>query len=114
MLVHRQMQTPPETFLHGMAPSRAGLGVAVACLFTWSWLADLCPHEGIPCGRGHALYMKASPGGQAKHATIDAQNIAVRRRGGLRPQASVDPAARRATRALLRRRLQLLRQRAEL
>jgi transposase len=58
--------------------------------------------------------MKASHGGKAKHDRIDAHTMAVWLRGGMRPQASVDPAALRATRDRLRRRLHLLRQRAEL
>jgi transposase len=58
--------------------------------------------------------MKAIQGGKAKHDTIDAQNIAVLLRGGMRPQASVYPAARRATRDLLRRRRHLAPNRGEL
>jgi transposase len=58
--------------------------------------------------------MQAIHGGKATHDTIDAQNIAVLRRGGMRPQAAVYPAARRATSDLLQRRLPLMRQRAEL
>ena len=114
ILVHRQMKTTPETFLHVMAPSREGLVVAVECLFTWDWLADLCPHEGLPVVLGHALSMKAIHGGQATHDTIDAQNIAVLLRGGMLPQASVYPAEMRATRDLLRRRMPLMRTRAAL
>jgi hypothetical protein len=45
---------------------------------------------------------------------MDAQNIAVLLRGGLRPQASGSPAATRATRDLRRRRTHVLRKRAEL
>jgi hypothetical protein len=52
----------------------------------------------MPCVWGQALYLKAIPGGQATHETIEAQKIAVLRRGGRRPQASVYPAERRATR----------------
>ena len=44
----------------------------------------------------------------------DAHKIAVRLRGGLLPQAEVSPEERRATRDLLRRRVHLTRQRAEL
>jgi hypothetical protein len=29
--------------------------VAVECLFTWYWLADLCADEDIPFVLGHAL-----------------------------------------------------------
>jgi transposase len=68
----------------------------------------------MPWVLGHALYMTATHGGQAKHDTIDAQKLAGRLRGGLRPQADVDPAAMRATRDLRRRRRSRMRQRAAL
>ena len=57
--------------------------------------------------------MKAIPGGQATHETIDSPTMAVWLRGGMLPQADVYPAAMRATRDLLRRRLPLTRTRAE-
>ena len=61
VLVHRNMKTDPDTFLHVVAPYRQGLVVAVECMFTWYWLADLCADEGIPFVLGHALYMKSHP-----------------------------------------------------
>jgi transposase len=100
----RPRQPSPETWLTAMAPSRADLVVAVDGLLTWDWRADRCAQAQMPCVLGPALSMKALPGGQATHDTIDAQNSAVRRRGGRLPQASVYPAERRATRDLLRRR----------
>ena len=63
---------------------------------------------------GHALYMKAIHGGNAKHDKIDAHKMAVLRRGGMLPQASVYPAEMRATRDWLRRRMSCMRQRAAL
>jgi transposase len=111
---HRHMKAAPEPCLKAMAPDREDLVVCVACLFTWSWLAKLCAREGLPCVLGHARSMQASPGGKAKHDTIDSHKIAVRLRGGMLPQADVYPAVMRATRDLLRRRRPLLRQRAEL
>jgi transposase len=114
ILVHRHMQTNPETFLNVIAPYREGLVVAVECMFTWYWLADLCAHEGIPFVLGHALYMKAIHGGKAKNDKIDSQKIAVLLRGGMLPHAYVYPAQMRATRDLLRRRMHLAHQRAEL
>jgi transposase len=97
-----------------VAPYRDGLVVAVECLFTWYWLADLCAQEGIPFVLGHALYMQAMHGGKATNDTIDSQTIAALLRGGMLPQASVYPAQMRATRDLLRRRTHLMRKRAEL
>jgi transposase len=81
---------------------------------TGYWLADLCAAQGIPYVLGHARYMKAIHGGKATHDTIDAHTIAGLLRGGMLPQASVYPAALRATRDLLRRRMHLVRTRGEL
>jgi transposase len=114
VVLHRNMNAAPEPLLTAMAPYRDGLVVAVECLCTWSGLAALCAHEGIPFVLGHALYMKASHGGKAKNDKIDSQKIAVLLRGGMLPQAYVYPADMRATRALLRRRMSLTRKRAEL
>jgi transposase len=88
--------------------------VAVECIFTWYWLADLCAREGIAFVLGHALYMKAIHGGKAKNDRIDAHKIAAILRGGTLAQAYVYPARMRATRDLLRRRNHLVRKRAEL
>ena len=114
ILVHRNMKAAPEPFLKTVAPYRDGLVVAVECIFTWYWLADLCTQEGIPFVLGHALSMQAIHGGKAKNDKIDSQKIAALLRGGMLPQAYVYPAEMRATRDLLRRRTHLMRKRAEL
>src|SRR5919206_3362081 len=114
IMLHRNMPAGPEPFLKAIAPYREDLVVCVACLFTWYWLADLCAREGIAFVLGHALYMQAIHGGKAKNDKIDSQKIAVLLRGGMLPQASVYPATMRATRDLLRRRMHLMRKRAEL
>ena len=114
VLLHRNLKTSPEMFLKAIAPYREDLVVAVECIFTWYWLADLCAREDIPFVLGHALSRKAIHGGKAKNDTIDAQKIAVLLRGGMRPQAYVYPAEMRATRDLRRRRIHLMRKRAEL
>jgi transposase len=114
MMLHRNMKARPEMLLKAIAPYRDDIVVAVECIFTWYWLADLGAREGIPCVLGHALSMKALHGGKAKNDTIDSQKIAVLWRGGMIPQAYVYPAERRATRDLLRRRMHLVRKRAAL
>jgi transposase len=114
VLVHRNMPSTPTAFLEVVAPYRADLVVAVECMFTWYWLADLCAAEGIAFVLGHALAMKAIHGGKAKNDKIDSHKIAVLLRGGLLPQSYVYPAAMRSTRDLLRRRLHLVRKRGEL
>jgi transposase len=114
ILVHRNMKASPETFLRTLTPYREDIVVAVECVFTWYWLADLGAREEIPFVLGHALSMKAIHGGKAKNDQIDAHKIAVLLRGGMLPQAYVYPAQMRATRDLLRRRMSLTRKRAEL
>jgi hypothetical protein len=113
-LWHRDKQATPEALLKAIAPDRAQIVIAAACLLTWSSLAALCAAHRLPGVLGPALSMKAIPGGQAKHDPIAAHTIAGRRRGGMLPQASVSPRARRATRDLLRRRTPLARTRGAL
>jgi transposase len=112
--LHRNMKASPDALLKAIAPYRDAIVIAVECIFTWYWLADLCAQAGLPFVLGHALYMQAIHGGKTKNDKIDSQKIAVLLRGGLLPQAYVYPAAMRATRDLLRRRTPLMRTRAEL
>jgi transposase len=114
VLVHRNVLSTPAAFLEAVAPYREGLVVAVECMFTWYWVADLCEAEGITFVLGHALAMKAIHGGKAKNDRIDSHKIAVLLRGGMLPQAYVYPAAMRSTRDLIRRRLHLVRKRGQL
>src|SRR5512134_430686 len=110
----RNIECSPRAFLAAVHAFRDDLVVAVECMFTWYWLADLCEREGIAFVLGHALYMRAIHGGKAKNDRIDAHKIATLLRGGMIPQAYVYPSEIRATRDLLRRRCPLARKRAEL
>jgi len=114
VLLKRNVRADAKLFLELIEPYRSDVVVAVECIFTWYWLADLCAKEGIHFVLGHALYMKAIHGGKAKNDKIDAHKIAGLLRGGLLPYAYVYPALMRSTRDLLRRRLHLVRKRAEL
>src|SRR5882672_3389125 len=113
-LLHRNMPATPEALLKAITPYRGQIVLAAAWMFPWYWLADLCADHGLPVVLGHALSMKALHGGKAQNEKIDAQKIAVLLRGGLLPQASGSPAARRATRDVLRRRRPLARTRGAL
>lgn len=114
ILLHQNLRCDPALFLEAIAPYREDLVVAVECIFTWYWLADLGARETIPFVLGHALYMKAIHGGKAKNDKIDALKIASLLRGGMIPMAYVYPREMRATRDLLRRRLYLVRKRGQL
>jgi transposase len=76
VVLHGNLRAEPEPFLKAIAPYREDVVVAVECIFTWYWLADLCANEGIPFVLGHALYMKAIHGGKAKNDKIDSRKIA--------------------------------------
>ena len=114
IVLHRNMKADPDSFLKAIAPYRDQIAVAVECIFTWYWLADLCAREKITFVLGHALYMKAIHGGKAKNDKIDAQKIAALLRGGMIPEAYVYPEQMRSTRDLLRRRMHMMHQRAQL
>jgi hypothetical protein len=47
VLLHRNLRAGPEAFLKAVEPYRRDLVVAVECIFSWYWLADLCAQEGI-------------------------------------------------------------------
>ena len=48
ILLQRNMPCAPELFLKALAPYREDMVVAVECIFTWYWLADLCAKHNIP------------------------------------------------------------------
>jgi transposase len=114
VLVHRNIRTDQDAFLKLIVPYREDLVVAVECMFTWYWIADLCEDEDITFVLGHALYMKAIHGGKAKNDKIDSNKIAALLKGGLIPESYVYPRKMRATRDLMRRRNHFMRKRAEL
>lgn len=113
-ITHKSIPVDPDCFLNTIAPYREDIVVAVECMFTWYCLADLCFDQRIPFVLGHALWMKAIHGGKAKNDKIDSHKIATLLRGGMIPIAYVYPPLMRSTRDLLRRRMHLMRKRAEL
>jgi transposase len=114
VVLHKDLPTDPAALLEALAPFREDLVIGVECMFSWYWLADLSSREGIPFVLGHALYMGAIHGAKSKNDRIDALKIAKLLAGGMFPMAYVYPRAMRATRDLLRRRLHLVRHRAQL
>ena len=114
VVLHRNVLAEPEPFLKAIEPYRENIVVAVECIFTWYWLADLCAAEKIPFVLGHALYMKAISGAKTKNDRIDSKKIAKLLRAGMIPMAYVYPKPMRSTRDLLRRRMHFVRERADL
>lgn len=111
---HKNIGSNPEEFLEIIAPYREGIVVAVECIFTWYWIADLCQAENIAFVLGHALYMKAIHGGKTKSDRVDSEKIARLLKGGMLPVAHAYDKEMRGIRDLLRRRLFFVRKRAEI
>jgi transposase len=114
VLVHKNLHTDSDAFLQLIEPYKTDIVVAVECIFTWYWIADLCVRAGIPFVLGHALYMKAIHGGKTKNDKIDSEKIAALLRGGMLPMAYAYPQNMRSARDLLRRRMYLVHQKSEL
>jgi len=114
VLVHEDIAADSKVFLQLIAPYRDGIVVGVECMYGWYWLADVCHEQQLPFVLGHALYMRAIHGGKAKNDRIDSAKIARLLRGGTFPIAYAYPKGMRETRDLLRRRMYLVRKRAEL
>jgi transposase len=110
----RNLPAAPEPFLRAVQPFRDGLVVACECMHCWYWLADTCRDHAIAFALGHAWAMKAVHGAKTKCDRHDAEAIARLLRGGNFPLAYAYPKERRGLRDLLRARLRLVRQRAEL
>jgi transposase len=114
VVYHKDSKTSPESLMSAISPFQDDLVVAVECMFSWYWVANFCEDHNITFVLGHALYMKAIHGGKAKNDRIDSHKIAALIRGGTFPVAYVYPKKMRSTRDLLRRRMHLMRKRAEL
>jgi transposase len=110
----RNPAAAPSPFLHAVEPFRDGLVVGCECMHCWYWLADTCREHDIAFLLGHAWGMKAVHGSKTKGDKHDAEAIARLLRGGNFPLAYAYPKERRGLRDLLRARLRLVRQRAEL
>src|SRR5437763_4455663 len=110
----RNLPANPDAFRRAVTPFRDGLVVACECMHCWYWLADTCRDQDIAFVLGHAWAMKAVHGNKTKCDRKDAEAIARLLKGGNFPPAYAYPRERRSLRDLLRARLRLVRQRAEL
>jgi transposase len=110
----RNLPAAPAPFLKAVQPFRGGLVVGCECMHCWYWLADTCRDHAIAFVLGHAWGMKAVHGSKTKCDRKDAEAIARLLKGGNFPLAYAYPRERRGLRDLLRARLRLVRQRAQL
>src|SRR5262245_4540196 len=110
----RNLPAAPLPFLNAVQPFRDGLVVGCECMHCWYWLADTCRDESIHFVLGHAWAMSAVHGSKTKCDRHDAEAIARLLKGGNFPLAYAYPRERRGLRDLLRARLRLVRQRAQL
>lgn len=114
IIFHKNLNADSENLEQAIKPFANDIVICVECVFTWYWIADFCQKNNIPFVLGHALYMKAISGGKTKSDKIDSEKIATLLKGGLIPMAYVYPEKTRAIRDLFRRRIYLVRRRADL
>jgi transposase len=110
----RKLKAQPQPFLDAIAPFCPDVLIGCECVHTWYWLADTCRDQNLRFELGHAWAMKAIHASKTKSDAHDAEGIARLLRGGNFPLAYAYPRQRRGLRDLLRTRLRLVRQRAEL
>ncbi len=110
----RNLPAKPQPFLNAVEPFLPDLVVGCECMHSWYWLADTCRAHNIPFALGHAFGIKAVHASKTKSDAHDAEVLARLLRGGNFPLAYAYPSERRGLRDLLRTRLRLVRQRAEL
>src|SRR5262249_34541150 len=110
----RNLPARPQPFLDAVASFRPDLLVGCECMHSWYWLAATCCEHHTPFALGHAFGIKAIHPAKPKSDAHAAEVIARLLRGGNFPLAYASPADRRGLRDLLRTRLRLVRQRAEL
>jgi transposase len=110
----RKLKAQPEPFLEALDPFRPDVLIGCECVHTWYWLADACRDQGLRFELGHAWGIKAIHKSKTKSDAHDAEILARLLRGGNFPLAYAYPRERRGLRDLLRTRLRLVRQRAEL
>ncbi|MGL1904350.1 MAG: IS110 family transposase [Fibrobacterales bacterium] len=111
----QNMNSTPQDLFAAIQPYREDIVVGVECIFSWYWMADWCHENEVDFILGHALYMKMIHGSKVKNDKIDAQKIAQMIFAGLFPLAYSYPDKElRAIRDLLRRRMKLMHDRAEL
>jgi len=113
ILFHRNMKTDRNIFLKKIAPFREDLCVSTECMQSWYWLADTCRDEGIDFALGHALTMRLIHGSKSKNDCVDSERITLLLRNHTFPLAYSYPREMRSTRDLLRRRINLVRKRAD-
>ena len=70
IFTHRNLPAATDALADVLRPYQEDLVLAVECIFTWYWVADLCSRIGVEFVLGHALYMKAIHGGKVKNDEI--------------------------------------------
>ena len=113
-LLEKNMAANPIELKKAISKYKKDIVVGVECIFSWYWISDWCQENSINFVLGHALYMKAIHGGKTKSDKIDARKISGLLRAGLFPLAYAYPKENRAIRDLLRRRIGMVRKRAQL
>jgi hypothetical protein len=56
-LYHYNLPARIDSLFPVIKPYLPNIAIAVECIFTWYWIADVCAQHNIPFVLGYALYM---------------------------------------------------------
>lgn len=113
--IHLQMKAANELPLISdlLLPFMPNLQIVVESTFNWYWLVDGLQSQGFDLCLAHTLGLSLITHAKVKTDRRDAFTLAKLLRASLIPRAYIYPASTRPTRDLLRRRLKLVRLRAQ-
>jgi transposase len=111
VLANRNVPNGVKPILSVIGGLPAGTPAAFEAAFGWGWLVELLEDYGFDPHLVHPLRCKAIASARLKNDKVDAAILAQLLRADLLPEAWIAPPAVRQLRALLRHRVQLVRQR---
>ncbi len=113
-LLHKNMPSTAEHLTRAIAPFREDIVIGCECIFTWYWLSDFCSSHNIPFVLGHALAMSAIHKSKHKNDSADSRTICNLLRTKYLPIGYDYPQRMRATRDLMRRRMEIMHMRSDI
>jgi transposase len=111
VLANRNVPNGVQPVLGVIGGLPPGTPAAFEAAFGWGWLVELLEDYGFAPPLVHPLQCKAIASARLKNDKVDAAILAQLLRAGLLPEAWIAPPPVRQLRALLRHRIQLVRQR---
>ncbi len=113
-LLHKSMPSTAEHLTRALAPFLDDLVIGCECIFTWYWLSDYSSTRNISFALGHALGMSAIHKSKHTNDSLDSRTICNLLRTKYFPLSYNYPQEMRATRDLMRRRMEIMHMRSDI